>query len=204
MCISSVKYSYYWKYRHQKTICVETKCFKEKQKITGIQSTDSVKRTCKDTQSFTSENKCFSNNKSRAKSCIIYDSAQTSSNEWSLFSTVYSTTSTSIIANKLLSNSYADLLKLSFKSIGMMMFKTNVAGYLHRKLIKVANIIILTYGPTLNVKINITGYLHPKIIKVANIFMTSWPTLNAKSKSFGPRHHRKHISNSGFFFFEKK
>ena len=95
ICISSVKYSYYWKYRHQKTICVETKCFEEKQKNTGIQSTDSVKRTCKDTQSFTSENKCISHNKSRVKSYIIYDSAQTSSNEGSLFSTVFSTTSTS-------------------------------------------------------------------------------------------------------------
>jgi len=51
----------------------------------------------------------------------------------------------------------------------MMMFKTNVAGYLHRKLIKAASIIILTNGPTLNVKINITGYPHPKIIQVANI-----------------------------------
>ena len=42
------------------------------------------------------------------------------------------------------SSSFADLIKLLFKFVGMVMIKINVAGYLHSKLIKVANIIFLT------------------------------------------------------------
>ena len=82
----------------------------------------------------------------------------------------------------------------------MMMFKTKIAGYLHRKLIKAANIIILTYGPTLNIKINITGYLHPKIIKVANITHDAMTNFKHQKKKSGSPSSPQRIPNSGFLF----
>ena len=76
ICISSVKYSYFWKIQASKdNLHRNQKYFEEKQKTNYGKSVCGLgKRTCKYTQAVTSENICFSNNKSRAKSCIIDDS----------------------------------------------------------------------------------------------------------------------------------
>ena len=70
-------YSYFWKYKLQKTICIENKSISEKkQKNNFGKSVYGLgKRTYKYIQAVTSENICFSNNKSGAKIYILDDSA---------------------------------------------------------------------------------------------------------------------------------
>ena len=82
----------------------------------------------------------------------------------------------------------------------MMMFKTNVAGYLHRKLIKVCQ--HYYFDVMTNIKRQdkyywISTSQDNKSCQHFYDVMTNFK--HQKEKSLGHRHHRKHIPNSGFF-----
>ena len=92
------------------------------------------------------------------------------------------------------------LIKIITQVIGMMMFKTNVAGYLHRKLIKVCQ--HYYFDVMTNIKRQdkyywISTSQDNKSCQHFYDVMTNFK--HQKEKSLGHRHHRKHIPNSGFF-----
>ena len=203
ICISLVKYSYFWKIQASKdNLHRNQKYFEEKQKTNYGKSVYGLgKRTCKYIQAVTSENICFSNNKSGAKSCIIDDSG------WVC---IDSKQRMVLIIHCLLYNlNFNHCQQTTVKSI-CWLIKSIIPIYWHDDVQHKYCWISTSqtnkscqhyyFDVMTNFKRQDKYYWisTSRDNKSCRIVMASWPTLNIqRKKSLGHRHHRKHIPNSG-------